>query len=193
MLIDEREATEREVTAYHESAHAVVCRYYSVGDLDVVSIRPSRGAAGRVKWRLTAALDPAVARAAGVPLPARPVTPAEWIDRRVLAMLAGPAAEYLVTGIPDDLVYRGGDSDRRDAAACLAMHGRDPDLGPWVRRAVVLVGRPYIWRAVRALAVALLDRDSLDRWAVESIVDPLLPRSRWLSGPDRARRGQEVA
>jgi hypothetical protein len=149
-------------TAHHEAGHAVLGLGFG-WDIDVVSVIPEPGEAGRCRLWRPAFRDPR-AHAAD----------------EVCVLSAGAAAEAVLLG--RDVTA---DGDYRMAlAAALRVCPRSADALRFYRRhadrARQELSRPLLWRAVAAVARELLERGELGaaetRAAVARALLPFCPR-----------------
>jgi hypothetical protein len=145
------------VTAYHEAGHAVMA-FRTGRSVLRISIMPEEGRCGHVAFRPRAGWDR--------------VSPGQfgafrgrerWIEREILILLCGFAAESRFTGRNN---YVGAGEDYEEAFALAeVLHPRglvrDHYLVSMLARARAAVQEPEVWVQIEALAAALLARPVL--------------------------------
>jgi hypothetical protein len=163
-------------TAIHEAGHAVVSRYVRVG-IRGLTIEPDAGAKGHVwtfgpgKWFQPDALMDARTRLT--------------IERRVMVLTAGRAAQTKVTGDYVE-VKREAEQDF-DMATELALHmtsGEPKEAEAYVEwlflRTQNLFHHPLWWAAVDGLARKLLTEPKMSgprcRQVIQEVIDDILAR-----------------
>lgn len=152
--------------AYHEAGHAVACVLLRLA-LRSASIVPDDASDGRVATRPAYAALERVAD--GIYAPGDFVRVCDGL----VATLAGPAAEARYRGLDHPTGVLSG-SDRDQATEwCLRASGPGQEASAmlvWLAcRADNLVASPPHWKAVAAVADALLDRETLSAATVRRI------------------------
>ena len=167
------QSTEREATAYHEAAHAVIDTHLGLppksvdirresGDLGCCqSIPPPQAVEAEAESLLEA-------RAQGHPMDPANITPAtrDWIDRTITSKLAGQVAEEKFRGRPlTGLEVLGIDDDQTDVRKLVGVRWSETEsdqrLCEMKAQVAALVADPAIWRAVEVVAHELLEREFL--------------------------------
>jgi hypothetical protein len=167
------QGTERAATAYHEAAHAVIDTHIGL-PLESVDIRRECGDLGGchgIPPPQAVVLEAASllrACAEGHPVDPGNITPAtrEWIDKMIQSKLAGQVAEEKFRGRPlMGFELLGIDDDQEDVRKLAGMRWSDAERAQRLRETeaevAALIADPAIWRAIRAVAHELLERELL--------------------------------
>ena len=157
-----------ELTAYHESGHALVALLLG-GQVEQVTIEPNnddgpqRHGDTQVAWRLAN------------------VGEKEFAKKAVQVCLAGPVAEMIYTGDPyhPGLIAEWADDWRAAWDAALVLHRDERQRLKYLEEVSVQLyhrlKRDDLWAALAALADHLLAHETLEREQVEEIVAAWLP------------------
>lgn len=150
--------------AIHQAGHAVMD--YLVGNRVVAVIVPSEQTGSRC-WRNWSLIRPS----------AMPGPAIDEAKTELVAKLAGPVAEKMVTGAPTSWeegtleLVRG---------ICSPLVPAGWLLQAWVKRVRRKVAEPPVWRAVEALANRLQQERSMSGEEVRRLLEHALPSStRW--------------
>ncbi len=169
-----RERKRLEVTAYHEAGH-VVLAYLARRRVREVTIIPdvAQGSLGHCKlWRHPSSFQPGVE--ASEPRALR------RIERAILVNVAGSVAEAIFTGRHSH-IYASGDMEY--AVGLAEYTAGDPDeagayVGWLYTRARNILRHSDYWRAVQALAVALVEHRRLGARQTYRIMTSMLGPAR---------------
>lgn len=164
---------ELKATAHHEAGHAVIDIHIGlpVKHVDITREGGDLGGCQGCDPDQSIIIEAASllkARAEGRPVDPAKITPAtrDWIDKMIRSQMAGPLAEMQFRGRPlqGAEVFAVGD-DRENMKTLASVRWSDDERANRLRDVGVevtnLIREPAIWRAIEAVANALLGRGIL--------------------------------
>jgi hypothetical protein len=162
-----------DTVAIHEAGHAVAYVHEGVR-FRYVSIKRKGNVVGRVfAGRLHTPLLLEAVRVGGGSIPHYPLL-RDFVERKAVAIYAGPFAEKRYNGDSDEWEQGAGD-DAQELFNTQELYGFDEDdMGAFAQRAANILND--LWPAVHDVAQNLVDREKLSEKQVRKLVRPHIKR-----------------